>query len=214
MLVYNIVALTNLYGQVTPKTVADIYNQHHPEQVTTQDIAVYLEEDLSQHYTYSYYKHFANETVVEFKMYKQLKKEKGKLPHYVPDKEELLRYTDVDYYEKPSSYHQLQQHLTGHYFPNDPEKAEMLTERIREECLDGLDRDKVVELMCLYEVLPEGPEAADVITDLAKELYYSTRHWEYNGHTPEEVQELGMPTPLPLAPPTLKGGTYFHGGKS
>ncbi len=107
-----IIALTNLYGQVAPGTVAEIYNSQNQESVIIQDIAAYLEEDMSGDYVYSYKDHFVHETVMEFNMFRKLHKQKRKLPYYVPEKEELLQYADMNYYEKPASYHKLQQHLT------------------------------------------------------------------------------------------------------
>ena len=122
-----IIALTNLYGQVPASKVAEIYNSQNETNITHQDIAAYLEEDLSQGYVYSYKEYFVHETIMEFDLFRKIRKEQKGKPYYIPDQEELLKYTDMDYYEKPDSYRKLEQHLTKHHFPKEPETAEMLT---------------------------------------------------------------------------------------
>ncbi len=125
-----IIALTNLYGQVPVSKVAEIYNSQNEPQVSTEEVEAYLDEDMSRDYVYSYKDHFVHETVMEFNMFKKLRKQKRKLPYYVPEKEELLKYADMLYYEKPKSYHKLQRNLTQHYFKQEPEKAEEIIETI------------------------------------------------------------------------------------
>ncbi len=186
-----IIALTNLYGQVPSSKVAEIYNSQNDTQLSPQDIAAYLEEDLSQHHVYSYKDHFVHETIMEFNLFRKIRKQQKGKPYYVPDQEELLKYTDMDYYEKPDSYHQLQQHLTQHYFQKEPEKAEMLTERLRDECLEGLDVPRFHDLMVLFGI--EDKDQLDEIIQLAAELAYNVRKWECNGHTPQELRDMGIP---------------------
>ena len=186
-----IIALTNLYGQVPASKVTEIYNSQNDTQLSTQDVEAYLEEDMSQAYVYGYQGHFVHETVMEFNMFKKLRKQKRKLPYYVPEKQELLKYADMLYYEKPKAFHQLQRHLEQRYFKKDPGKAEMLTQNIRWECLEGLNKKRFAALMASFEVVPKNQQQTSKIIDMVTELSNNLRRWELNGHTPKELGEMG-----------------------
>ena len=182
-----IIALTNLYGLVPASKVLEIYNSQNETKISIQDIEAYLDEDLSREHVYSQKGHFVHETVMVFKQFRKLRKQKKNRPYYVPDKEELLKYADMDYFEKPASYHKLQRHLEKRYFKKQPEMAEMLTDNIRWECLEGLNQKKFANLMATYEVMPENQQQADILINLVTELSNNLRRWELNGHTQQEL---------------------------
>ena len=104
------------------------------------------------------------------------------------------------YYEKPKAFHKLKHHLAKYYFKNEPEKAEMLTVNIRYECLDDLSKEKFTNLMAYHDIVPENQKQVSELINLVTELSNHTRRWEHNGHTPKELEEMGIPTPKPLAP--------------
>src|SRR5690554_1963849 len=90
----HIVALTNLYGQVSVIQVMDIYNMQNEDQISVDEIVVYYYKDLSKHHVYSHKKHFVHEAIIEFKKFGSLRRKKGKKPCFIPEQEELLRYSD------------------------------------------------------------------------------------------------------------------------
>lgn len=60
-----IIALTNLYGQVPAEVLVDIYNNQNEDQISIDDLEVYFDEDMSQHYVYAYKNHFVHETIMQ-----------------------------------------------------------------------------------------------------------------------------------------------------
>ena len=106
-----IIALTNLYGIVSIEQVAEVYNQQNDDQVDDDDVADFLDEDMSRQHVYDCDDYFIHEAVAEFDEFDSLMNKKGNKPHYVPEKEELLKYADMSYYEEPKQYHDLRKHV-------------------------------------------------------------------------------------------------------
>lgn len=125
-----ILALTNLYGQVPAQVVVEIYNSQNEEQIGIDDVEVYFDEDMSKHYVYTYKNHIVHETIMQVNDFKSMRKKKADKPYYIPDREELLKYSDMLYYEKPKQYDDLMKYVKKNFFPNDNEKAEMLCENM------------------------------------------------------------------------------------
>lgn len=203
LIVKYIVALTNLYGLVSVQVVTDIYNDQNEEWLTEDDVAVYLSEDLSKHYVYSYKGHFVHETIMEFNDFKSMKKKKADKPYYIPDKEELLKYSNMSYYELPKQYDDLLDYVKKNFFPKDDKKAEMLCENIRSECIDDFNLSQVFHYFNLFEVNFKDENQASEVMDLVMNLSNSVRLWENNGYTPNELfEKLEKPNlkPLPNKP--------------
>ncbi len=119
-----ILALTNLYGQVSVDLVTEIYNIQNEDQLSADDVEVYFYEDMSSQYVYPCKDHFVHETIMEFNDFNSMKKKKGDKPYYIPDKEELLKYSNMVYFEKSKQYNALLKYVKKNFFKNDEEKSE------------------------------------------------------------------------------------------
>ncbi len=185
-----ILALTNLYGQVSVDLVTEIYNDQNEEQLSVDDVEVYFDEDMSKDYVYAYKDHFVHETIMQFKDFKSMRKKKADKPYYIPDKEELLKYSDMLYYEKPKQYDDLMKYVKKHFFTNDHEKAEMLCENIIEQCRrDDFKPQRIFDLFNTFEVNFKNEKQINEVLQLVMELSNNVRLWENNGHTPNEIFE-------------------------
>ncbi len=182
-------ATTNLYGIVPLEKVVEIYNQQNDDQIGIDDVEVYLEQDLSEYYVYVYYENFVHETILEFDDFELVLTKKGNKPYYAPEKGELLKYADVDYYEKPKQYHDLYKYIKKNFFPNDEEKAEMLCQNIRRECVDGPDIQAVFDHFNTAGVNFKVEKQVNEVLQMVMELSNNVRLWENNGHTPHEIFE-------------------------
>lgn len=184
-----ILALTNLYGQVPAKVVVDIYNNQNEDQIGIDDLEMYFDEDLSKHYVHACKDHFVHETIMENNDFKSMRKKKADKPYYVPDKEELLKYADMIYYEKPKQYHDLIKYGQNNLFNGDYEKAELLCQNIRWECVDGIDVQRVFDIFNTFEVNFKDEKQVNEVIQLIIDLSNNVRLWENNGHTPNEIFE-------------------------
>ena len=182
-----IIALTNLYGIVSIEQVAEIYNQQNKDQVDDDDVADYLEKDLSKSFVYDYDEYFVHEAVVGFGEFNSLMDNKGNKPHYIPEKNELLKYADANYYEKPKQYHDLLTYVKRSFFPDDEEKAEALCEDIIERCMSDLNIQEVFDGFHTFGIDFQNRAQINEVLDMVVELANNVRLWENNGHTPHEI---------------------------
>jgi len=118
-----------------------------------------------------------------------MRKKKADKPYYIPDKEELLKYSDMLYYEKPKQYDDLMKYVKKNFFPNDHEKAEMLCDNMMWKCRDDFRPAEAFELFNTFEVNFKDEKQVNEVLQLVMELSNNVRLWENNGHTPQEIFE-------------------------
>jgi hypothetical protein len=207
-----IIVLTNLYGFVPIDKVAEIYNMQNEDQISFDDVESYYYEDLSKHYIYAHKNHFVHETIMEFNDFKPMLRKKADKPYYVPNQEELLKYSDPNYYEKPKQYHDLCKYSRKHFFAGDDEKAELLCENIMWKCRDDFNIQEVFDLFNTFEVNFKDEKQVNEVMQMVMELANNVRLWENNGHTPNEIfEKFEKPNlrPLPDEPFNFDGADIF-----
>jgi len=216
-----IIALTNLYGIVAIEQVAEIYNQQNEDRVNDDDVADYLDEDLSTSHVYDYDEHFVHESVIEVDEFDALMDKKGDKPHYIPEKDELLKYADARYYEKPKQYHDLFKYVKRSFLPSDAGKAEMLCDIVIGTCRSDFDIQKVFHYFGVFGIEFKNETQINEVLQMVMELANNVRLWENNGHTPHEIfEKFEKPNlrPLPAAGlPGIAGEpklSVMHGGAS
>ncbi len=183
-------ATTNLYGIVPLEKVVEIYNQQNDDQIGTEDVEPYLDKNLRKNYVYAHDDHFVHETIAVFDEFDLVLTKKGEKPYYVPGKEELLKYADVNYYEKPKQYYDLDWYVKKNLFPNNKEKAEMLCWNIRWACVvDGSNIQGIIDHFNTAGVNFKNENQVNEVLPLVMDLANNVRLWENNGHTPSEIFE-------------------------
>ena len=202
-----IIALTNLYGQVPVELVVDIYNSQNEVQIGIDDVEVYYDEDLSKQYVYAYKDHFVHETIMQFNDFKSMQKKKADKPYYIPDKEELLKYSDMLYYDKTKQYDNLMKYVKKNFFPNDHEKTEMLCENMMWKCRDDFRPGEAFDLFNTFEVYFKDEKQVNEVMQLVIDLSNNVRLWENNGHTPNEIfEKFEKPNMRPLPDKSFEFG--------
>jgi len=186
-----IIALTNLYGQVSPSIVAEIYNSQNEQKTDSLEVEAQLKEDFSLHYIYSYEDHFVHESLMGFDDFERIERLREGKPTYVPEKEELLKYSDMDYFEEPEQYQKLLDYVETEFIPHhSKEKAEMLCEDFLFTCRFDFETQKAVDFIHAigtdFSSNKQLKEVADLVIDLANNV----RLWEDYGHTSQEIQNI------------------------
>ena len=204
-----IIALTNLYGQVPASKVAEIYNSQNEDQISIDDVEVYFNEDLSKYHVYFHKNHFVHETIMEFNDFKSMLGKKADKPYYVPNKEEMLKYSDMTYYEKPNQYYDLMKYIKKNFFTGDNEKAELLCENMMWKCKDDFRPQEALELFNTFEVNFRDEKQVNEVLQLVMNLSNNVRHWEHNAYTQQEIfEKFEKPNLKPLPDkPFPFGGT-------
>jgi preprotein translocase subunit SecA len=169
-----VIALSNLYGMVYKEKVVEIYKDH-----------------------------FVHEAIMEHDEFDLMLRKKGDKPHYVPNKNELLKYVDEGYFEKSKEYNALIKYVEKNFFKGKEEKDEWLCEDIHGICQYGLDMQIILDAFNDRGISFNDMNQANEVIQLVMELSDNIRIWENNGHTPHELfEKFEKPnlSPLPDKP--------------
>lgn len=188
-----IAALTNLYGIAPKKIVLEAYNAQNPEQITKEELDKQVRdsaEKLAEHFVVSMEEYFVDDSLLMLETdIPELLAEKADKPHYIPEKEELLRYEEDFYFEKTLAYQNFSNYIER-CFPSDREYAHEVSEDIYDiMCLEG-NLVNLFGTMELVGIRMKTEEQVLHIHKLAMEMFYHARLWHHNGHTLVEIAEM------------------------
>jgi preprotein translocase subunit SecA len=201
-----IIALTNLYGIVHKTKVLEIYNKQNDEKITMEDVETYFQNPpyvLADNFTEIYEDYFVKDTIIANDRIDELMAEKADKPTYIPEQEELLKYVEDSYFEKPPAYHRLYDYIKKKFYEGDDYKTQLLTEEIQGICQFAFDMKLISECFNSRNIVFDGQSQIKEVLQLVVELSNNVRLWENNGHTPEEMHERYEKTnlrPLPEKP--------------
>lgn len=117
-------------------------------------------------------------------------------PRYVPEKKELLRYADWDYYEQTPQMDKLKQFLAEQC--RQPRcKAEEVAAEIQYACAVEAGIGQIFELLEEYHVDLDDKSVSSFV-EIITAVQNNTRLWANKGHTPNELAALYNRRP-PLA---------------
>lgn len=187
-----IIALSNLYGMVHKDKVLEIYNSQNEDQVSLtyiEDLLTSPPEELEDAFIYPHQDYFVHETILENDDFEPMLKKKGDKPHYVPDKNQLLKYVDESYFEKSKQYTALVKYVKKNFFKGDDEKAEWLCEDIHGTCQFGANMQVVLDAFNDRGISFDDMDQINEVMKLVMDLSNNVRIWENNGYTPHEIFE-------------------------
>lgn len=206
-----IIALTNLYGLVHKNMVAEIHNSQNKEQVSISEVEKVLShppKQLEDAFIYPHDEYFVHQAIVENEGVDSVLNKKGDKPHYVPNKNELLKYIDGSYFEKPKQYIALLNYVKKYFFKSDEQKAEWLCEDIQGMCQFGVSMKAIMESFNDKDIVFDNMNQINEVMQLVMDLSNNVRIWENNGHTPNEIFEKSEQphlNPLPSKPFDFEG---------
>ena len=185
------IALVNLYGIVSLDRVVDTYNMQNERSICTEELEAAVNE----------YENYLRDNLViaenneliamEIKMLDDYDKEKGykgNKPYYIPERKDLLRYSDYTYFERTKSYDNLVEFLEDLF--KDRYKAEELANDIRIylKSVDGIEN--LGDFFEENELMIKDSKDAEKLMELIKGLADTTRLWANNGYTPREMEKM------------------------
>ncbi|MEF2967708.1 SEC-C metal-binding domain-containing protein [Paenibacillus sp. M1] len=187
-----LLALTNLYGVYTPDKLLDIFNgQNAAEPLSKTELEAYIGQFLQREQKFvleeesgylvdSGLAHYGKEGELEA----LLQQIQGK-PHYVPDKDELLKYADDGYFEFTPQLAALKNYVLEHLC-DDVNLVDGLVDDIQLGCSMGAPLEELLDEFEKREILIEAAQAKQVI-GLLFDVSNHTRIWANCGHTPAEL---------------------------
>ncbi len=194
-LIYSyILALANLYGIYKPQLLLEIFNAQNSEKLDDMELMqIYWcfcqrQQIFFMHGAYIASDYFQDtDTDDEFK---ELDSKYEKVSHYIPEKEELLKYKDDMYYEATAQLTALRKHIL-HNICNDEELVDELVDDIQLQCSLSWSFS-MQDIFFEFErrnIQFKNKKTIDELLPYITDVINNTRLWVNGGHTPAEMKK-------------------------
>lgn len=185
-----IVACTNLYGVTPFDQVCKMYNQQNEQQISLEDFTCLVtlpavKEWLEKRFVFTQSEVFVSEAVNMPEEQQLLAQVVAGKPYYVPDRAELLRFIDEEYFQKTLQQQRLKEILRedfGETYPID-EEVEGFVYNLQ---VSGGEFSTVLSMF--LEGLQLPIERTERYIPVIIEIAETTRLWENRGHTQKELR--------------------------
>ncbi|MBR3772731.1 MAG: SEC-C domain-containing protein [Clostridium sp.] len=204
------VACTNLYGIVPYAKVVEIFNEQNEEKTCVEEVlADYRNIGLREVFFYLEGEYFVHEAVSNEEEFNILQDKQGDKPYYIPAKEELLKYSNDDYYDRNEAFLNLKEYIVKNIL-TDEEKAEELCDDLQLSCCFGEGPGEALNQFLIREIEFKDEEQLRDIANLLSELNNTTRMWDNRGFTPQEIYEVGHGEEPQVIVPMTRPATYVR----
>lgn len=190
-------ATTNLYGVIKKSDFVSIFNKQNKRKTTETEINEilfkfkhllkenYADYILLDDYLISYeYDELDDEELLS------IIKEHESYPRYLPKKDELLNYADLNHMEDSPQLRKLQLFI-DESFTLDADEAESLLEKMYFTAHVHTDVQEYVKMLKEHNIRL-SQEKRNVLANLINDLAVNVRLWYYNGHTITELLTMGV----------------------
>ncbi|WP_391204726.1 plasmid pRiA4b ORF-3 family protein [Psychrobacillus sp. L4] len=194
LLIQYAVACVNLYGIIKYPKFMEIYNSQNTH-VSSSELLDLLsnplyEKKLKNENILVYRNALIHKTMEELEDQTRLIQSVVGKPFYVPEKKELLRYTDEFYFEKTSHQEKLAKMLAKDFLGGSKVtvKKEIKGLVLELQVVNANVQQVLQKFLTRFEMkdMEQLNQYAQVIFDIAN----NTRIWENRGHTPEELFQM------------------------
>src|SRR5699024_7237513 len=92
--------------------------------------------------------------------YNELVEKQKNKPHYIPEREDLLKFAELNYWEKPEEYEELEAYIQMNFFSENEKIGRIIADEIFEHI--QMDKfDSAMQIFDHYEIFFENIEASD-----------------------------------------------------
>lgn len=186
-------AATNLYGAIKPGKLVEIFNDQNDDMLTAEELKALYEEFSGRDQLFRMYKGYLivedlvySDEASEFKQL--LEKMKGKSYH-VPEKVELLKYSNGLYYEMTPQLTALRSYIIKELRP-DPEFVDDLIDDIQLACSMEAPIQEIMHEFERRDIEFDSMEQVQMVVYLVTEAYNHTRLASNGGYTPVERRAI------------------------
>lgn len=197
-------AAVNLYGIIPVEEFIGIFNSQNPLQADFQEISTTLCRSMLAHEAlYGLWegnKYLVHEALwaEDFAAAEDLLAVTEGKPRYIPPRDELLLYADMDYYEQTPQIKAVGTYFTLCHGITTDEREELL-EQLHMQAFFGHQPDEMLELLADKGIMLDIKQLNEYLA-LITEVFNNTRIWLNKGHTPAELHRPKSDT----TPPTLR----------
>ncbi len=180
-------AAVNLYGVAPLNKVVEIYNMHNGDEIIAQDLDGFKKVE-KEYFTY-HRGCFVHEAILMYDEFDFMTMKQKDKPYYMPPKEEFMKYADDFYFERTKEYEKLKIFIKKN-ISKDEEMAEEICEDIQLSCTIDFSLGSVIGEFERRNIVFESEAQVKELATLIINLANSTRLWENNGYTPEEINRI------------------------
>lgn len=184
-------AAVHLYGAISQPDFADIFNRQNSQPTSVEELFPALLRHVAAGAPYCFWE----ENIVcgefeenDFEDVRDLLRQCGGKPRYIPEKDELLRYADWDYYERTPQMDALTAFLMneGRQSRRD---AEEIAGEIQYACVVEAGMEQIFDILSDYGAELDD-SAVEAFVKVMMSVKNNTRLWANKGHTPNELAAL------------------------
>lgn len=195
-----VVACCNLYGMVEVKQVEHIFKIHNG---TEFDLNQLGKRSLENHFVIKWKDVFYNDALEVEEDYKNHYQVVKKKPYYEPEKDELLKYLDDEYFECNDQYRDFEKYIG--MLVEDKQAVSNIVYDTHLGFIDDTDLQFTINhIQALGDFEFESQQDIIQLMDHLMKLQNNTRMWLNNGFTPLElrkvstkIQKVGRNDPCP-----------------
>jgi len=184
-------AMINLYGIIHREKVVEIINMQNDYHISLDDMSLIEEDEKTRNIeTYIGVKgeYFVSALIIAFENFDEAMKQKEGKPYYIPEKEELLKYAHLEYFEVNEQFEAVRRFFRKIFWRKS--RADELAIEIQRYCKSA---DSLANIGYLFEnrdLKIKNEKDVNEVMGLIRELANNTRVTENNGFTPNEMAEF------------------------
>ena len=184
-------AAVHLYGAISQPDLVDIFNRQNSQPTSEEELFPALLRHVAVGAPYCFWEAYivcGEFEENDFEDVRDLMRQCGGKPRYIPEKDELLRYADWSYYEHTPQMDALTAFLMneGHQPRRD---AEEIAGEIQYACVVEADMEQIFDILSDYDMELDG-SAVDAFVKVMMSVKNNTRLWANKGYTPNEMAAL------------------------
>lgn len=193
------IAAVSLYGAISQDDFVALFNSQNDRQTSIDEMFPILLGYVYMDKGYCFWDEYIVDSDFEEDDFqgvpRLLAKRKGK-PRYAPPRDEILEYSDWDYYEITPQLAALKEKLAE--FITDPELLLDVLDEIHDICAAEVRMQEHFDLLNTAGVVFDSRKQAEAVARLIVDVQNNTRLWSNYGHTPRELSAARKSNLLPF----------------
>jgi len=187
-------AAINLYGVIGQDEFVDLFNQYNEAPTSVDELYPCMVRHIAVDATYCLWEEYIVSEEFEendFEDVMDLVRQIGDKPRYIPNRDEFLRYSDINYFERNSHIEDLEEFLVSK-LKVAPNTANEIVTEIQYACAIEAPTQAILDILDEYNV-PVKESLFQALGQRIVSVSNNTRLWSNNGHTPNELYQQMMP---------------------
>ena len=184
-------ATVHLYGAISQPDLVDIFNRQNSQPTSEEELFPALLRHVAVGAPYCFWDDYivcGEFEENDFEDVRDLMRQCGGKPRYIPEKDELLRYADWSYYERTPQMDVLTAFLMneGRQSRRD---AEEISGEIQYACVVETGMEQIFDILSDYDMEFDS-SAVETLVKVMMSVKNNTRLWANKGYTPNELAAL------------------------